>query len=87
MDESLRWFKSSHSNMASHCVEVGYRGTGPEEWIKSSHSSMENAHCVEVALREHGSVLVRDTGNRDAAVVGLGAREWSALVAAVASCR
>lgn len=87
MDDSPPWFKSSHSSFASSCVEVGFRGTRSAEWIKSSHSSMENGGCVEASLVEGVSVLMRDTRNRESAVVGVRALEWSALVTVVAARR
>ncbi|WP_017583244.1 DUF397 domain-containing protein [Nocardiopsis valliformis] len=52
-------------------------------WFKSSHSSMESA-CVEVAFAPAVPVLVRDTQNPESAVLGVGTREWSALVTLIA---
>jgi hypothetical protein len=50
------------------------------EWHKSSYSQ-NGGQCVEV--REHsGGADVRDTVNRDAAVLSFPAGEWRALLTA-----
>ncbi len=75
--DTPRWFKSSHSSFANGCLEAAF--TGPR-WFKSRHSSFEGGGCVEVAFTGRPMVLVRDTQNRDDAVLGLGAREWAGLL-------
>ncbi|WP_047867372.1 DUF397 domain-containing protein [Nocardiopsis sp. RV163] len=75
--ESPRWFKSSHSSFAHDCLEAAF--TGPA-WFKSSHSSFEGGGCVEVAFTDRPVVLVRDTRNREHAMLGVGAREWARLL-------
>ena len=46
------------------------------EWRKASHSA-ENGNCVEVA--SNGSILVRDTQDRDGATLILPAGAWRAF--------
>lgn len=75
-EEAPHWFKSTHSSFVNDCVEVAFPGA---VWRKSTHSSFEN-NCVEVAFDGAVPVMVRDTQNREVAVLGVGAREWSALV-------
>jgi hypothetical protein len=50
-------------------------------WRKSSHSSTTGGNCAEVAA--DGGVLVRDTANRDGAVLSLPAGAWSAFLGAL----
>jgi uncharacterized protein DUF397 len=64
------WRKSSHSAVEGNCVEVG--------WSKSSYSGSQS-ECVEVACVP-GSVGVRDSKDRDGAVLRFGRREWVAFV-------
>ncbi|MEU1897398.1 DUF397 domain-containing protein [Nocardiopsis dassonvillei] len=71
------WFKSSHSNLEGGCLEASF--TGPA-WLKSSHSSFEGGEYVEVAFADRPVVLVRDTQNREHAMLGVGAREWARLL-------
>ncbi len=49
------------------------------EWFKSSYSS-GNGQCVECALLPDGGMAVRDTKNRQGAVLCFTADEWRAFV-------
>jgi hypothetical protein len=44
-------------------------------WFKSSHSSA-NGQCVECALLPDGGMAVRDTQNRNGAVLTIPAETW-----------
>jgi hypothetical protein len=57
----IAWRKSSFSNGASACVEVG-------RWVTSSYSQ-GNGNCVAVAGAQDGDILVRDTKLGDASPV------------------
>jgi hypothetical protein len=50
-----------------------------DTWRKSSYSTNGGATCVEVAAAD--VVMVRDTTNRDGAVVTVTAAAWSAFLA------
>jgi hypothetical protein len=52
------------------------------EWRTSSYSS-QDGNCVEVAPDLAGRVLVRDTKNRDDAVLALSAAEWRRFTGAL----
>ncbi|MEV6165900.1 DUF397 domain-containing protein [Streptomyces sp. NPDC052052] len=55
MNNTLRWFKSSHSDSGGgNCVEVAFN------WHTSSYSSDSGGQCVEVAACPH-AVHVRDS--------------------------
>jgi hypothetical protein len=45
------------------------------DWFKSSYSS-GNGACVECALLPDGGMAVRDTQNRDGAVLSIPAVAW-----------
>ena len=78
MEEPLgiRWRKSSYSgNGGGDCVEVG-------AWRTSSYSSNGGGECVE-AGHAHGSVVVRDTKDRDAGMLTFGADAWNTFVASL----
>lgn len=45
-------------------------------WVKSSYSGSQGGNCVEVAADRKGGVLVRDTKNREAAVLGFRPVPW-----------
>jgi Domain of unknown function (DUF397) len=47
-------------------------------WFKSSYSS-GNGACVECALLPGGAMAVRDTQNRDGAVLAIRAGAWQAF--------
>ncbi|MGI8309119.1 DUF397 domain-containing protein [Saccharopolyspora hattusasensis] len=68
--ELTGWRKSSRSAAEGNCVEVG--------WSKSSYSGAEG-DCVEVALAPQ-VVGVRDTKDRDGAVLTFPRRQWVAFV-------
>jgi hypothetical protein len=48
-------------------------------WRKASYSGNGGGNCVEAGSLP-GSVLVRDTANRDGAVIEFSAGAWRALV-------
>ncbi|MDT0331644.1 DUF397 domain-containing protein [Nocardiopsis lambiniae] len=75
MSETPRWFKSSRSNMASNCVEVAITDTF--SWFTSGFGALKGGEYVEVAFPDATTVLMRDTRNRDAAVLSIGSGEWS----------
>lgn len=45
-------------------------------WVKSSYSGSQGGNCVEAAAAPHGGILVRDTKNREGAVLGFRAVTW-----------
>lgn len=51
-------------------------------WFKSSYSSA-NGQCVEGAWLPDGGIAIRDSKNRDGAVLVFTPREWSAFLAGV----
>ena len=66
------WRKSSYSgNGGQNCVEVG-------AWRTSTYSSGNGGQCVEVAGA--GTVLVRDTVNREGAALNFSAAAWTTFV-------
>jgi hypothetical protein len=67
---SAPWRKSSYStNDGSNCVEVA-------TWRKASYSGNNGGNCVEAGIATQGHVLVRDTTNRDGAVLDIPAEAW-----------
>ena len=50
-------------------------------WRKSRYSSNGGANCVEVATA--GTVLVRDTTDRDGGTLAFSARAWVAFAATI----
>jgi hypothetical protein len=48
-------------------------------WRKSSHSGSNGGECVEVAAA--GSVIVRDTSDRNGPMLAFTAEAWSAFTA------
>ncbi|MGI8309771.1 DUF397 domain-containing protein [Saccharopolyspora hattusasensis] len=66
----INWRKSSYSGSQSECVEVG--------WRKSSRSAGQG-NCVEVGGGP-GIVGVRDTKDRDGAMLMFPRRQWVAFV-------
>ncbi|MGH3169399.1 MAG: DUF397 domain-containing protein [Trebonia sp.] len=47
-----------------------------QTWIKSSYSGSQGGNCVEAAADTRGGILVRDTKNREGAVLGFRAVAW-----------
>ncbi len=74
---NMNWRKSRYSNGGENCVEVG---SAP--WRKSSHSSNGGATCVETAS-DSGSVLVRDTKDRDGGTLSITVHGWTAFTASL----
>ena len=83
------WRKSSYSgNSGANCVEVttwrkssfsGNNGTDCVEvasWRKASFSGNNGGNCVEAGVPAQGRILVRDTTNRDGAVLDIPADAW-----------
>jgi Domain of unknown function (DUF397) len=71
----MQWRKSSYSNGGSNaCVEVA-------AWRKASYSNGGESACVEVASA--GSVLVRDTTNRDGGTLTFSAEAWERFTASL----
>jgi len=48
------------------------------DWRKSSYSGANGGQCIETASQA-GTVLVRDTTNRDGGTLALGASAWMAF--------
>jgi hypothetical protein len=46
-------------------------------WRKASYSSSSGTNCVEAGVAEAGRVLVRDTADRDCALLSICAGAWS----------
>jgi len=45
-------------------------------WRKASYSANDNTECVEAGVTARGHILVRDTTNRDGAVLDIPADAW-----------
>jgi Domain of unknown function (DUF397) len=56
--------------------------TSTATWRKSSYSGANGGQCVEAGALP-GAVLVRDTTNRDGAVIELSAETWRAFAMAI----
>lgn len=68
----LRWRTSSFTNSdCGNCVELA--------WRKSSFSGSSGGNCVELA-HDAPSVQLRDTKNRAAGTLVLGATAWRGLL-------
>jgi hypothetical protein len=52
------------------------------EWRKSSYSDGNGGNCVEVA-DGRGAVLVRDTTDRDGAMITVSGAAWERFTAAI----
>lgn len=52
------------------------------EWRKSSYSDGNGGNCVEVA-DSRGTVLVRDTTDRDGAMLTVSGATWERFTAAI----
>lgn len=55
-------------------------------WRKSSYSGTNGGSCVETASTS-GSVLVRDTTNREGGTLAFSASAWQAFTARVAKLK
>jgi hypothetical protein len=65
------WRKSSYSSgNGTNCVEV-------TTWRKASYSGGSGTNCVEAAIAEAGRVLVRDTVDRDGAMLSITVGAWA----------
>jgi hypothetical protein len=91
---SAPWRKSSYSgNNGTNCVEVttwrkaSYSGNNGGDcvevatWRKASYSTDEGDNCVEAGVAARGHVLIRDTTNRDGAVLDIPAEAWDHFTA------
>jgi Domain of unknown function (DUF397) len=56
---------------------------GSLTWVKSSYSGSQGGNCVEAAADKCGRVLVRDTKNRERAVLAFPAELWRRFAAEV----
>ena len=74
---STPWRKSSYSgNNGGECVEVA-------TWRKASYSGGNGGACVEAGVAARGRVLVRDTTNREGAVLDIPAEAWDRFTASL----
>lgn len=48
-------------------------------WRKSSYSGSNGTDCVEAGVAEAGRVLVRDTTDRDGAMLSIPAGAWASF--------
>ncbi len=53
------------------------------KWVKSSYSGGESANCVEIAALPGGGRAVRDSKDRDGAILLLSPVQWRDLVKSV----
>jgi hypothetical protein len=73
--EVSAWRKSTHSSeQGGACVEVG-------AWRKSTHSTDTGGNCVEVGTA--GTVLIRDTTDRDGLTLSVSASAWLEFTSAI----
>lgn len=56
-------------------------------WVKSSHSGSQGGNCVEVAVGPHGRLLVRDTKDREGAVLAFAPQLWREFAAGLKAGR
>ena len=71
----MDWRKSSYSGAnGGQCVEVA------SDWRKSSYSGANGGDCVE-ARNEAGTILVRDTTDRDGGTLTFSAAAWQEFTA------
>jgi hypothetical protein len=92
---SAPWRKSSYSGNSGACVEVAtwrkstYSGNNGADcvevatWRKATYSGNNGGNCVEAGVAARGSVLVRDTTNRDGAVLDIPAEAWDHFTASL----
>lgn len=57
--------------------------SGNLTWVKSSYSGSQGGNCVEAAADTCGRVLVRDTKDRERAVLSFPAELWRRFAAEV----
>jgi hypothetical protein len=57
--------------------------SGSLTWVKSSYSGSQGGNCVEAAADNSGRVLVRDTKDRERAVLAFPAELWRTFAAEV----
>lgn len=70
----MAWFKSSYSaGDGGQCIEVALT------WEKSSHSTGSGGECIEVAAGP-ATVYVRDSKDKEGAILTFDAAAWSAFV-------
>ncbi|WP_031081551.1 DUF397 domain-containing protein [Streptomyces sp. NRRL WC-3549] len=69
----LTWFKSSHSDDESACLEVAVA------WTKSTHSGDRGGDCVEIAACPH-AVHVRDSKDLTVPALTVSPAAWAAFV-------
>ena len=53
------------------------------DWRKSSYSNANGGQCVETASGSNGTVLVRDTADRDGRTLAFSAAAWQAFTGAL----
>jgi hypothetical protein len=56
---------------------------GTLTWVKSSYSGSQGGNCVEVAANVKDRVFVRDTKDREGAVLGFPEAPWRRFAAEV----
>jgi hypothetical protein len=56
-------------------------------WVKSSYSGSQGGNCVEVAIGMRGQLLVRDTKDREGAVLAFPSHLWQEFAAKVKAGR
>jgi len=56
---------------------------GSLTWVKSSYSGSQGGNCVEVAGNTRGVVLIRDTKDREGAVLGFHEDPWRRFATAI----
>ena len=76
--EVATWRKSSYSgnDNSTECVEVA-------TWRKATYSGNNGGNCVEAGVPARGRILVRDTTDRDGAVLDLPADAWDRFTASL----
>jgi hypothetical protein len=57
--------------------------SGTLTWVTSSYSGSQGGNCVETAADKRGRVLIRDTKDRDGAVLAVPAALWRRFAAGV----
>jgi Domain of unknown function (DUF397) len=78
MNGELNWRKSSASYGSGECVEVASCPCDADPGFRKSGHSMADGNCLEAAAVP-GRVLVRDSKDRDGAVLAFVAGAWQAF--------